>query len=95
MHAMDHLDYMKGYIVLAESLRNGTDNEPVAEDVQPEPPLTPVIITDLEDLVFKMRSFMETAGGDYATGVEDGMQKAAEMVENLLRRHKEGRQNLG
>lgn len=82
--------------MLAENLRNAGNNEPVAEEVQPEPALTPVIITDLEDLVFKMRSFMETAGGDYATGVEDGMQKAAEMVENLIRRHtSDGRQNLG
>jgi hypothetical protein len=95
MHALDHLDYMKEYIVLAENLRKSADNEPVVEEVTSEPAITPIIISDLEELVFKMRSVMETSGGDYALGYEDGFANAAEMVENLIRRHKEGRQNLG
>ena len=38
--------------------------------------------------MFKLRAFLESSGGDYALGVEAGMQRAADMVENALRRHR-------
>ena len=50
-------------------------------------PLT-VPVTELGDLVFKLRAFMESADGDYALGVESGMQRAADMIENLIRRYR-------
>lgn len=48
------------------------------------------IVADLRDLSFKMRAFCETQGGDYALGVETGMQRCADMIDNLIRRHTEG-----
>ncbi len=47
------------------------------------------IMGDLASVVEDLRAFMESTGGDYALGVEDGMQRAAEMIETLLKRHKE------
>lgn len=38
----------------------------------------------LEDIVFRLRSYSETTGGDYSDGFEDGLEMAAEMIENLL-----------
>jgi tRNA1(Val) A37 N6-methylase TrmN6 len=45
------------------------------------------IMGDLQEVVDRLRAFMESSGGDYALGVEDGMQRAAEMIEILLKRH--------
>jgi hypothetical protein len=47
------------------------------------------ILGDLHDVVDQLRAFMESSGGDYALGVEEGMQRAAEMVETLLKRHED------
>jgi len=33
---------------------------------------------------------MEDSAGDYALGVESGMQRAADMIENLIKRHTKG-----
>jgi hypothetical protein len=48
------------------------------------------LLEDARELVFKMRSFMEDSSGDYALGVETGMQRAADMIENLIRRYEKG-----
>lgn len=46
---------------------------------------------ELESMIEKMRLYMETDGsGDFAYGVESGMQLAADMIEGLLRRSNEG-----
>lgn len=55
------------------------------EDVAEHP-----AIAECRDVVFKLRAFMESAGGDYALGVEHGMQRAAEMIDNIIRRHEKG-----
>lgn len=57
-----------------------------AEETTPEHPS----INECRDVVFKLRAFMESEGGDYALGVEHGMQRAAEMIENIIRRHEKG-----
>ena len=49
---------------------------------------TSSLINDLEDLIVKMRSFMESDSGEYALGVETGMQRAADMIENAIRRNR-------
>lgn len=65
-------------------------------DVREEPPdeeATPSeerLISELEEAIGKMRSYTENRGGEYALGVEDGMQKAADILENLIRRYREG-----
>lgn len=56
------------------------------EDLSVEHPC----INECREVVFKLRAFMESAGGDYALGVEHGMQRAAEMIENIIRRHEKG-----
>lgn len=91
--AEDHVDLMRTYIFLAEEASASLHEETtqIVEDNTPQiEPVEPLIIHDLENLVFKLRGFMEASGGDYALGVESGMQQAADMVENLIRRYKEG-----
>ena len=48
----------------------------------------PVLITrdDLLDLVFRIRSYAEPTGGEYAQAFEDGLEMAASMIENLANR---------
>jgi hypothetical protein len=58
----------------------------VENDVSVEHP----IISECRDLVFKLQTFMEDSAGDYALGVETGMQRAAEMIGNLIKRHEKG-----
>jgi hypothetical protein len=63
--------------------------EPILEDVSPET-MTPKdnpVLDELRDLVFKLRSHTENDEGDKALGIEEGMQLAADMIENLIRRH--------
>ncbi|CAM6054962.1 unnamed protein product [Sphagnum tenellum] len=48
------------------------------------------VIADLRDLAFKLRSHMETDdNADLAMGIEQGFERAADMIENLIRRHTE------
>ena len=68
-------------------------NEAINESVEPEvivpvPSVHPVI-ADLHNLTFKLRAFMESREGDFGLGVEIGMQRAADMIDNLLHRHEE------
>ncbi len=60
------------------------------EETQQETEVEHPVISEARDLVFKLRSFMEDSAGDYALGVENGMQRAADMIENLIRRHEKG-----
>lgn len=86
-------DDMRNFIVLAESLDESSFAITAEEPAQVEPvveEVTPIILHDLEELATRMRGFMETESGDYALGMEMGMQRAAEMIENLVRRYKEG-----
>ena len=88
---MTNEDQMRGFIFLAESLNEDTAHvEPIVEEVVEAEPVQALLMHDLGDLVFRLRGFMETEGGEYALGVETGMQRAADMIENLLRRHSEG-----
>lgn len=41
---------------------------------------------DLKDVVFKLRSYTSNQDGDRGLGIEEGMQLAADMIENLIRR---------
>jgi hypothetical protein len=83
---------MRTYIVLAEAANYDLDGETtqIVEETPVTEPVTPLIMHDLGELVFKLRGFMETTGGDYALGVETGMQQAADMIENLIRRYNKG-----
>lgn len=48
---------------------------------------SPIILADLRDVVFKLRAFMEDREGDLGLGIEMGMQRAAEMIENVIARY--------
>lgn len=80
---------MRGFIYLAEScLTTENDSPEIIEEV-PQENLS-VIINDLKDVVLKLRSYMENdTNNDYALGVESGMQKAADMIERVIRTHGE------
>ena len=62
----------------------------VEEVAEPVAPVEHPVLSECRDLVFKLRSCMEDSAGDYALGVETGMQRAADMIENLIRRHEKG-----
>lgn len=62
------------------------DFVPVVEVPTPEHPM----LEDCRTIVFKLRAFMESAGGDYALGVETGMQQAADMLDSVIKRYSEG-----
>lgn len=88
---------MREYISLAEELNlmageqvpdlsDKPSGEPSDEPVGEEHPA----IDDLRNLAFKLRAHTENDDGEYSLGVEMGMQRAADMIENLIRRHTEG-----
>lgn len=60
----------------------------VEETVEPTMDYNPIILEELEEISFKLKSFMESETGDYALGVETGMQRAAEMIDNVIRRYR-------
>ena len=78
---------MRSYIMATEQLALEED-----ETVIEEPAVLrsyTALEEDLERIMFKLRAFMESSGGDYALGIEAGMQRAADMIENALRRYRE------
>lgn len=89
----DQLFQMRRFIEVTSEIDRVTTADRIYEaSIEPElieelPNQSNVIISELNDMSFKLRAFMESEGGDYALGVETGMQKAAEMIDNLIRRH--------
>ena len=83
---------MKEFILLTEDLLAFYGAKPVDTMIVEEAPVIqdPIegkIITECKDLIFKLRSLMEDdSSGEYALGVEMGMQRAADMIENLVKR---------
>jgi hypothetical protein len=90
----DPFAQMREFIMATEMLTNQSD-EPVivAEAEVSRPTLDVALREDLERIIFKLRAFMEACDGEYALGVETGMQRAADMIENALKRH--GESDLG
>jgi hypothetical protein len=89
-------EQMKDFISLTEELlacyASVTRPETVIVEhiVESEVPVEHPLLSECRDLAFKLRSTMEDSAGDYALGVETGMQRAADMIENLIRRHEKG-----
>lgn len=85
-------EQMRTFIFLAEALDEAVEEEEdtISEEVIVEESQTVLILGDLADLSQRLRAFMESEGGDYALGVETGMQRAADMIENLIRRYNKG-----
>lgn len=82
-------EQMRDFIMATESLDEPetipVESEPVTESVSDV-----MLLQELADIVFKLRAFMENDSGDYALGVETGMQRAADMIENVILRHTTG-----
>lgn len=85
-------EIMRGFIRLVDDGASCDNQEMVSSDtiVVDFNPKTHQIIVDLENAVFRMRSFCETSEGDYALGVEMGMQMCADMIDNIIKRYNEG-----
>jgi hypothetical protein len=89
---MDDLSFqqMREFIGMTENLV-GSDRALLAEDTNPvEPDMVPslyLMFEDLQNVVFKLRAFTESREGDIGLGIELGMQRAADMIENVLKRH--------
>lgn len=47
------------------------------------------LLNEMNDVVFKLRAFMESTEGDIGLGIEMGMQRAADMIQNVLNRYGE------
>lgn len=45
------------------------------------------LLQELKDIVFKLRAFTESADGEMSLGIKLGMQRAADMVENIINHH--------
>lgn len=58
----------------------------LVEDAAPVPTLNTEIEEQIKMLVFKLRSYRDPEAGEYADGVEAGMARAADMIENMLER---------
>lgn len=84
MTDLDKHEQMRGFIMATEQL-NCPDESPIVETESP--PVRSDLMSDLEHIIFKLRAFMESSGGDYAFGVEIGMQRAADMIEHAIERH--------
>lgn len=82
---MDEFQRMRSYIMATEQLTHD-DGEPLplTEDVTRS---DRTLLEDLGDIIFRLRAFMESNGGEYGFGVETGMGRAADMIENALKRH--------
>jgi hypothetical protein len=55
-------------------------------EVPDQPELEDELVQDMEKLIFKLRSYQDPDIGEYSAGVEAGMNRAADMVQNLLNR---------
>jgi hypothetical protein len=77
------VDDIAKYVTLTESR---ILEEEFGDIVIQEP--TDVLMEDIGDLVFKLRSYYESEGSsEYVRGVEEGLALAANMLERLLERY--------
>ena len=58
----------------------------LVEDVAPMAMLDAEIEEQISTLIFKLRSYRDPEPGQFADGVETGMARAADMIENMLER---------
>jgi hypothetical protein len=82
-------DFRK-FIALTESLLTPPEVIPQPVVFEPEAPAQPQLdeelVQEMEKLIFKLRSYQDPDIGEYSAGVEAGMNRAADMVQNLLNR---------
>lgn len=88
---MDTQNIMRNYIILAEDFVLGSnETNAVAEPEKPEEKMddTKALLAELNETAQRLRSHMETddSNPDQSYGVELGMQRAADLLEAIIRR---------
>lgn len=68
-----------------------TENEQVVRDdviltEASAPQVDSEVDNQMQALIFKLRSYRDPELGEFADGVESGMSRAADMIENMLER---------
>ena len=79
-------DDISRYIRLVESHTVSLDESVSLESIEiPEVEVSKFLLEDVNDMIFKFRSYSEPDGSpEYARGVEEGLALAANMLERLL-----------
>lgn len=85
---------IRSFIEIANIMNTPGDDVVLHEDVSivgnSKDPDSQIIERSFEDrcadLIFKLRSYQDPEMGEYSAGVEAGMNRAAEMVENMVYR---------
>ena len=81
---------MRDFIILTEAYAKlGLPDKQVTvlEEIAVPQKTSADLIAELREIVFKLRSHTENDDGEEALGVEKGMQLAADMIENVVKRH--------
>ena len=86
----DYFVQMKEYIMITEHYVQA-DNEPeILVEAQEISSVNVCLISDLKDVVFKLRAFTESeSNDDLGLGIELGMQRAADMIEQIIYHYSE------
>ena len=82
-------DDISRYIRLTENATMSMTDEVLSEGiVVPDIDSSEYLLEDVNDMIFKLRSYSESDGTlEYARGVEEGLALAANMLERLLERY--------
>lgn len=91
----DSLAWMKNNIMITEQLMQVEEivqyaaDKPnlLEEEIVPIQSANVCLLADLKNAVFKMRAFTESVSDADSFGIELGMQRAADMIENILSRY--------
>jgi len=93
------LAQMREYIMATEYLMQPEiekiEEDIVAESETPSEPVSSRLVEDLRDVVFKLRAFTESSDNDeMSLGIELGMQRAADMIENVINQYVTGGEEI-
>ena len=79
---------MRDFMMITEKLINGDRPVVDSDEPFPSPPPPMTLVEELQRVIFKLRAFTDPSDDDAtAYGIETGMQRAAEMIENVITRH--------
>lgn len=83
---------MREYIMATEYLMQPecVDQEILSDIMESSvvPQANTCLLEDLQDVVFRLRAFTESANDEMALGIELGMQRAADMIEHVIFNHR-------
>ncbi len=80
---MEYDNDLRSYLTILEYY--SSDGYTPVVEAQLEPERVEVDCSQrLADMLFKLRSYTDPTGGDYSLGFEQGLEMAAQMIENLI-----------